>query len=34
MKIIELFAIYTMNFRIYCELVPIADYKSNKGSIY
>jgi hypothetical protein len=27
MKIIELSAIYIMNFRIYCELVPIVDYK-------
>jgi hypothetical protein len=27
MKNIELSAIYTMNFRIYCELVRIVDYK-------
>ena len=27
MKIIELSAIYIMNLRIYCELVPIVDYK-------
>jgi hypothetical protein len=30
MKIIELSAVYTMNFRIYCELVPIADYKKQQ----
>jgi hypothetical protein len=34
MKIIELSAIYTMNFRIYCELVPVVDYKGNKDIIY
>jgi hypothetical protein len=27
MKIIELSAVYIMNFRIYCELVSIVDYK-------
>ena len=26
MKIIELSAIYTMNFRIYFEMVPVVDY--------
>jgi hypothetical protein len=30
MKIIELSAIYTMNFRIYCKLVSIVDYKKQQ----
>jgi hypothetical protein len=30
MKIIELSAIYTMNFPIYCKLAPIVDYKKQQ----
>jgi hypothetical protein len=34
MKIIELSAIYIINFRIYCELVSIVDYKKQQKKVH